>query len=102
MIEAIISHSVLVGQSITHILAWRWRTSWGGWRQCGGDNQSLGKGGGLVEKRRIEEGEGCFGGIEGISVDGQRGSGDGGEQGDDVGPGGTRSRGAIEWMRWMR
>lgn len=52
-----------------------------------------------MKKRRIEEGEGGFGWIEGISVDGQRGGGDGSEQGEDVGPGGTRSRRAIEWVR---
>jgi hypothetical protein len=52
-----------------------------------------------VEKRRIEEGEGRLGCIEGIGVDGQRGGGDCSEQGEDVGPGGTRSRTAIGGMR---
>jgi hypothetical protein len=39
-----------------------------------------------VKKRRIEEGEGGLGGIEGICVDGQRGGGDGSEQREDVRP----------------
>jgi len=52
-----------------------------------------------VEKRRVEEGEGGLGWIEGIGVDGQRGGGDGSEQGEDAGTGGTRSRTTIEGMR---
>ena len=52
-----------------------------------------------MEKWRIEEGEGGLGGIEGIGVDGERGGGDGSEQGEDVGTGGARSRTAIDGMR---
>jgi hypothetical protein len=52
-----------------------------------------------VEKRRIEEGEGRLGWIEGIGVDGEGGGGDGSEQGEDAGTGGARSRTAIEGMR---
>ena len=46
--------------------------------------RSFGKVCGLVEKRRIEKGEGGLGGIEGRGVDGQRGGGDGDEQGEDA------------------
>ena len=37
-----------------------------------------------MEERRIEEGERRFGGIEGISVDGERGGGNGSEQGEEA------------------
>jgi hypothetical protein len=53
----------------------------------------------VVKKRRIEEGEGGLSWIEGIGVDGQRGGGDGSEQWEDAGTGGTRSRRAIGGMR---
>lgn len=52
-----------------------------------------------MEKGRIEEGKGGLGWIEGISVGGQRGGGDGSEQGEDVGTCGARSRTAIGGMR---
>ena len=52
-----------------------------------------------MKEGRIEEGEGRLGWIEGIGVDGQRGGGDGSEQGEDVGAGWARSRAAIAGMR---